>query len=932
MDDGGSELTVRARRRREEREEVDSGGLSVADLLARHGSAGGAAPSRSAHRLRDEPDDPDDQLENEHLEGRDLDDDHLEDDRAPGADHREQHPPDEQGRTERLFPKGTIEPTGSLLTVLDQIGLPRVTGSAGSNAPEPSRPTAPNGSPAGLFAGHRPAPLFTDPSERPPSTEDDSAPTEVIPETVVPGDPPRRPAATLLSAPVPPSVSPLLSPMAGSSASAPSMPSGPPAIDDGSRYDDRQSTPGRADGYRHDGYHHDDEHEADAVERSGDTSGRGTGTNAVDAGYVPDIHPDDAAGDDGAGDDGAGNDYRIADHDAGDHAQDRRNGARTAGPGLDDDAPRDRDLPALDDRNHRDDVGSDRTSDRVAVDGRGAVEPGTDPHDRRAGRDARDGRAGRGEVDQDGDDAWTRGSVADRTAHIDQTLSRLTAIHAGLTDDVTDRVSGSTRLPVVTAASRRIEGVAGRRGGFTLGRRTKLVALVVAAALVLVAGAGFGTSLWLNGKLRTVDALAPAGPGVVDAAGQAGDQNYLLVLSDPADGQAPPSSVTNRVETVLVAHVPAGADRAVLLSVPAGLTVDRPGCQRYDPSSVSYPGDLLPPTSGVSLGSAYQYGGPKCIVAQVQQLTGLSINHFMSLNMASVRDMVDALGGLSMCVPRPVTDDSLGVVVPGAGRQVLGGDAALSYARAWHVRGETEGAGQLAGQALRQRLLLAALLDRVDSAPLLHLPTLASVVGSLGASSLVDGVTLGSLGSLAGVLRDTDPAKVDFVGVPTAGQPDAQGNQVLDAESATALFQTIRADRALPGEGATAPAPLTADAANTTGLPPDAVTVTVRNGSSRTGVANDAAGTLRGLGFQVAGVGDAPHQADGRTVIKASPDQAAQAAALAQAVPDAKVQTVSGTGILDLVLGDSFDGQVSATPTAGSAGPALLTSAQLACH
>jgi LytR cell envelope-related transcriptional attenuator len=107
----------------------------------------------------------------------------------------------------------------------------------------------------------------------------------------------------------------------------------------------------------------------------------------------------------------------------------------------------------------------------------------------------------------------------------------------------------------------------------------------------------------------------------------------------------------------------------------------------------------------------------------------------------------------------------------------------------------------------------------------------------------------------------------------------------------------------------------------------------VLNGSKKSGVANDAASSLRGLGFQVASVGSATRVPGGRSVIRASADQAAEAAALSRAVPDAKVQTVSGSSnTLELVLGDSFTGQISATPSAAPAVPPLQTAAQLGCH
>jgi hypothetical protein len=170
--------------------------------------------------------------------------------------------------------------------------------------------------------------------------------------------------------------------------------------------------------------------------------------------------------------------------------------------------------------------------------------------------------------------------------------------------------------------------------------------------------------------------------------------------------------------------------------------------------------------------------------------------------------------------------------------------------------------------------------------------------------------------------------------VPTADQPDTRGNQVLRPDAAKTLFDSVRADQALRGEGAADPAatdPAAGDpAAGASGPEPSAVSVSVRNGSGHAGMAGQVADSLRTVGFTVAGVGDAPHTAGGRTVIRASADQAASAAVLSRAVPDATVQTVPGSNVLDLVLGDSFSGQVLAAPPAGSS--ALVTAAELACH
>jgi LCP family protein required for cell wall assembly len=566
-----------------------------------------------------------------------------------------------------------------------------------------------------------------------------------------------------------------------------------------------------------------------------------------------------------------------------------------------------------------------------------------------------------GPTDQPADEDAPRvkDSVAVRTAKIDQTLSRLTAIHAGLGDEMADRVSRSEKLRAVERSGRsraedrssrtkaaqratRAEAVdpgphgadsrddrsvdtpggPPRPGGAAFARfwsnRPARIGTVAAVALLLVlAAGGWGGSLWLNGRLRTVSALNSNDAAVINAAGQAGDQNYLLLAAD--SGQP--------VQTVTLAHLPAAADRVVLLGLPANLLVDRPLCDRYDPAAASYPGGSVPAQSGVPLTSAYQLGGPKCLVSTVQRLTGLAVNHFAQLEPSGLRPMVDAVHGVPMCVSGRVDDDALGAVVPSPGQQVMSGDQAQAYATARQVHGEpTDGSGL----RMRQQRMLTALLAKAGSfTPVTGFGTLSALAGALGGNALVDNTSLSELRALGAALTDTDQNKVDYVMVPTADQPDTRGNQVLRPDAAKTLFDSVRADQALRGEGAADPA-ATDPAAGASGPEPSAVSVSVRNGSGHAGMAGQVADSLRTVGFTVAGVGDAPHTAGGRTVIRASADQAASAAVLSRAVPDATVQTVPGSNVLDLVLGDSFSGQVLAAPAAGSS--ALVTAAELACH
>ena len=143
------------------------------------------------------------------------------------------------------------------------------------------------------------------------------------------------------------------------------------------------------------------------------------------------------------------------------------------------------------------------------------------------------------------------------------------------------------------------------------------------------------------------------------------------------------------------------------------------------------------------------------------------------------------------------------------------------------------------------------------------------------------------------------------------------GTQAID-RAAALVATVVRADEPLPGE-ATAPASDDAAPPASAGVAPGDVTLAVRNGSSKAGLANEVADSLRSVDFKISRVGNATASADGRTVIRYSPDQADQAATVGAAVPGAVAQPAPGpAGLLELVLGDDFDGEVKAPTTDGT--------------
>jgi LCP family protein required for cell wall assembly len=123
---------------------------------------------------------------------------------------------------------------------------------------------------------------------------------------------------------------------------------------------------------------------------------------------------------------------------------------------------------------------------------------------------------------------------------------------------------------------------------------------------------------------------------------------------------------------------------------------------RTDPSHhrlyyLSIPRDLQVPIPGAAtqkINAAFQIGGPALAIRTIHQFTGLPINHVVVVNFADFRDLIDALGGIDVNVPRPIRSNRFDCPYatqarcdawPGwrfrKGTQHMSGERALIYSR-----------------------------------------------------------------------------------------------------------------------------------------------------------------------------------------------------------------------------------------------------------
>ncbi len=303
-------------------------------------------------------------------------------------------------------------------------------------------------------------------------------------------------------------------------------------------------------------------------------------------------------------------------------------------------------------------------------------------------------------------------------------------------------------------------------------------------------------------------------------------QNILLVGSDSRAGtnakiggtDASTNNVANS-DVVMIAHISADRQHVTVLSIPRDTMVPAPTCRWWNNNTGKYTDRTYVPSPGdrFHFNSGYSVGGPGCVVTEVQNLTGLHIDHFIGIDFAGFQAMVDALGGVTVNICSPIVDAVLKVIAPTGGVQRIGGAQALALVRARHVIGDTE--SDLA-RIRRQQVVLSAILRQVDQAgTLLNPARLDAFLQAFTKNTFTDNVTIDDLVTLAGSLGDLSPGRVNFYTMPNHPSTVTSGGALEVSEPAAGImFTSLAQDRPIPvADTPTAAAPHPTAAHETTG-------------------------------------------------------------------------------------------------------------------
>ncbi|MFC5242057.1 LCP family protein [Streptomyces atrovirens] len=447
----------------------------------------------------------------------------------------------------------------------------------------------------------------------------------------------------------------------------------------------------------------------------------------------------------------------------------------------------------------------------------------------------------------------------------------------------------------------------GRRGhGRRPGRRHRVLrwsAMTLSVLILGTAGAGYLYYRHLNGNIEKGERSSgdsKARRTEPNAAGQT-PLNILLIGSDSraSDANVALGGGKDHRDSVplgdvqMLIHLAADRESAAVVSIPRDTRVDIPECT--DPRT-----GRTYPAADTIINESLGRGGAGCTLATWENLTGVYIDHWMTIDFAGVVRMADAIGGVEVCVNQNVWDRPLPGMPGGsglkmrAGSEKVKGEQALQWLRTRHAWGSDV----LRTRAQRMYMNSAMRTLRgqnvfTDTGRLMDLAEAATK--SLTVSEEIG--TVKKLFDLGMQLKTVPSNRITMTTMPTVADPENANHLLPAGDDAEQMWAMLRDDVPFDdngddsggkddGGGARASAKPSAEPSTNSSddSPPDAagIDVLVRNATRSStlgpvdGRAHAVARTLVEQGFDRATADTSAALSGQRTVVRYPGDESAE--------------------------------------------------------
>ncbi|MER6100620.1 LCP family protein [Streptomyces sp. NPDC001728] len=441
-------------------------------------------------------------------------------------------------------------------------------------------------------------------------------------------------------------------------------------------------------------------------------------------------------------------------------------------------------------------------------------------------------------------------------------------------------------------------------------------------ALVLVGGATGAYVLYkkLDGNIAVIDPIGNESKGF--RKGEA--FNVLIIGTDKRTGEGNggygDKNSPGHADTTILFHVSKDRTNATALSIPRDLMTTIPECQsrQSDGKILTIPGQEKA-RFNVSLGQDGR--DPGCTMRTVKELTGLTVDHFMMVDFNAVKELTTAVGGVKVCVEKPVDDPKSHLKLP-AGESVIEGEKALAFVRTRSSFGNKSDLDRIKVQ----QQFLGSMIRQMKSNETLTSPTKLYDLAEAATSALTVDKGIGSLGKLEDMAKELagiDTKNISFATLPVIDNPDEPKpiTVVPHPTQAPQLFAALQGDVSLTEvkkkeqSAKNAQAQAQAKLLQGTRAEASAVRVDVYNGSGIRGAAQSTINWLQneqGVNRST-NKSNAPEKA-AKTTLTYAPNQADQARKLADMMGLPATALKPGTqdaGVrepMTLVLGADFKG------------------------
>lgn len=222
-------------------------------------------------------------------------------------------------------------------------------------------------------------------------------------------------------------------------------------------------------------------------------------------------------------------------------------------------------------------------------------------------------------------------------------------------------------------------------------------------------------------------------------------------------------------DTLILLRIPKDGSKSYAVSIPRDTEVPIPG-YRTDKINAAYGAVKYLTSQRLRAAGEHDAGkieqesdaaGRQALVASVQHLTGLAVDHYAEISLYGFYLLSQAIGGVPVCLLHATSDPSSGANFP-AGSQTVSGGAALSFVR----QRDNLPHGDL-DRIVRQQAFLAAAAKKVLSAgTLFDSGRLAALTAAVQKSVVIDqGWDVFGFVQQAQSLTD---GNVEFVTIPVA--------------------------------------------------------------------------------------------------------------------------------------------------------------------